>query len=49
VFVVKNITKEPIGVIYSGCYPFLISLILVVTLLFIFPQIALWLPSVMMK
>ncbi|MBI5607043.1 MAG: TRAP transporter large permease [Deltaproteobacteria bacterium] len=49
VFVVKNITKEPIGVIYAGCYPFLLSLILVIGLLFVFPSITLWLPSIMMK
>jgi C4-dicarboxylate transporter, DctM subunit len=49
VFVVKNITKVPIGVIYKGAAPFLISLILVWGLLFIFPQLALWLPSVFYK
>jgi C4-dicarboxylate transporter DctM subunit len=49
VFVVKNITKVPFGVIYSGVYPFLISLIVCVTLLFLFPQIALFLPSLLMK
>jgi C4-dicarboxylate transporter DctM subunit len=46
VFVVKNITKEPIGRIYKGVLPFLISLAIVWGLLFIFPQLALWLPSV---
>ena len=49
VFVVKNITKVPIGVIYKGVTPFLISLILVWGLLFFFPQLALWLPSVFYK
>jgi TRAP-type C4-dicarboxylate transport system permease large subunit len=49
VFVVKNITKVPISVIYKGAAPFLISLILVWGLLFIFPQLALWLPSVFYK
>jgi C4-dicarboxylate transporter, DctM subunit len=49
VFVVKNITKEPMSVIYAGCYPFLISMFLVIALLFVFPQITLWLPSVMMR
>ena len=49
VFVVKNITKVPIGTIYKGAAPFLISLILVWGLLFIFPQLALWLPSVFYK
>src|SRR4030043_202628 len=49
VFVVKNITKVPIGIIYKGAAPFLISLVLVWGLLFIFPQLALWLPSVFYK
>jgi len=45
VFVVKNITKEPLGRIYKGVAPFLISMIFVWGLLFVFPQLALWLPS----
>jgi tripartite ATP-independent transporter DctM subunit len=47
VFVVKNITKAPFGTIYKGVYPFLIALFVVGILLFLFPQIALWLPSVL--
>ena len=49
VFVVKNITKEPMGRIYQGVTPFLISLVVVWGLLFFFPQLALWLPSVFYK
>jgi len=49
VFVVQNITKVPIMVIYKGVAPFLISLVVVGILLFLFPQMALWLPSVLMK
>lgn len=49
VFVVRNITKVPMGVIYSGVYPFLISLVLVVVLTFVFPQIVLFLPNLLMK
>ena len=49
VFVVKNITKVPMGTIYKGVAPFLISLILVWGLLFFFPELALWLPSVFYK
>ena len=49
VFIVKNITKVPIGIIYKGVYPFLISLVLCMLLMFIFPQIVLYLPSVLMK
>jgi TRAP-type C4-dicarboxylate transport system permease large subunit len=49
VFIVKNITKVPIGTIYSGVYPFLIALFLIATLLFMFPQIATFLPNLFMK
>ncbi|OPY62069.1 MAG: Sialic acid TRAP transporter permease protein SiaT [Syntrophorhabdaceae bacterium PtaU1.Bin034] len=48
VFIVRNITKVPMGVIYSGVYPFLISLVLVVILTFLFPQIVLFLPNWLM-
>jgi tripartite ATP-independent transporter DctM subunit len=49
VFVVKNITKVPFGVIYRGVYPFLLGLVVCAALLFLFPQLATWLPSVLMK
>jgi C4-dicarboxylate transporter, DctM subunit len=49
VFVVKNITGVPMNIIYNGVYPFLIALILVVVLMFVFPQMTLYLPSVLMK
>jgi len=49
VFVVKNITKVPIGVVYKGVYPFLISLVLCGILLFIFPQLVTFLPSLFYK
>jgi tripartite ATP-independent transporter DctM subunit len=49
VFVVKNITKVPLGEIYKGVAPFLISLVFVWGLLLIFPQLALWLPSLFFK
>jgi len=49
VFVVRNITKVPMGVIYSGVYPFLISLVVVVILVFIFPQIVTYLPNLLMQ
>jgi len=45
VFVVRNITKESFGVIYKGVTPFLLSLVFVLFLLFLFPQIAPFLPS----
>jgi len=49
VFVVKNITKEPIGRIYKGVAPFLLSLFIVWGLLLVFPQLALWLPKMFYK
>jgi C4-dicarboxylate transporter DctM subunit len=47
VFVVKNITGEPFGVIYRGVLPFLLSLLACAALLFFFPEIAMFLPHVM--
>jgi tripartite ATP-independent transporter DctM subunit len=49
VFVVKNITKVPIVTIYKGVAPFLISLVAAAILVFIFPGLAVWLPSVLVK
>lgn len=49
VFIVRNMTKVPFGVIYSGVYPFLVSMMVVVVLLFIFPQLATYLPGILMK
>jgi C4-dicarboxylate transporter, DctM subunit len=49
VFVVKNITKVPFGVIYAGVFPFLISLVVGGALLFLFPQLATFLPNLLMR
>jgi C4-dicarboxylate transporter, DctM subunit len=49
VFVVKNITKVPFNVIYAGVYPFLLSLVFCAFLLFLFPQIATFLPNAFMR
>ena len=49
VFVVKNITKVPFGVIYRRVVPFLAGLLLCAALLFLFPQLATLLPSFIMK
>jgi tripartite ATP-independent transporter DctM subunit len=49
VFVVKNITKVPFNVIYKGVYPFLISLVVCAALLFFFPELATFLPNLLMK
>jgi C4-dicarboxylate transporter, DctM subunit len=43
-FIVRNITREPIGTIYKGVLPFLITLVLCLLLLFLCPDIATYLP-----
>jgi C4-dicarboxylate transporter DctM subunit len=48
VFVVKGITGVPINIIYKGCLPFIISLVAALVLLFLFPQLAYWLPNLLM-
>jgi C4-dicarboxylate transporter DctM subunit len=48
VFVVKNITGESFSTIYAGVYPFLLSLAACALLLFLFPQIATFLPALLM-
>jgi C4-dicarboxylate transporter DctM subunit len=48
VFVVSNITGIPFNIIYKGVLPFLLSLVACVILLFLFPQIALFLPNLLM-
>jgi tripartite ATP-independent transporter DctM subunit len=48
VFILGNITGLPFKTIYKGVVPFLSALVLALLLLFIFPQIALWLPNLFM-
>jgi C4-dicarboxylate transporter, DctM subunit len=48
VFVVKNITGESFKNIYAGVIPFLASFVVVGALLFLFPQLATFLPDLLM-
>jgi C4-dicarboxylate transporter, DctM subunit len=48
VFLVKQITGEPFKLIYEGVYPYLIGLVLCLVLLFLFPEIANFLPNLLM-
>ncbi len=48
VFILGNITGIPFKTIYKGVFPFLSALVLALIILFVFPQIALWLPNLMM-
>ncbi|MBW1921566.1 MAG: TRAP transporter large permease [Deltaproteobacteria bacterium] len=48
VYVIKGILPEvDIGTVFRGCIPFLVMDILTLAILFLFPQIVLWLPSTM--
>jgi tripartite ATP-independent transporter DctM subunit len=48
VFILGNITGLPFKTIYKGVVPFLSALVLALIILFVFPQVALWLPNLMM-
>jgi TRAP-type C4-dicarboxylate transport system permease large subunit len=49
VFIVHKISKTPMATVYKGVVPFLIGIIIVGALLFVFPQLALFLPNYLMK
>lgn len=50
VFIIKGMAQEiPLGRIYSGVMPFVISLILLIILIVMVPEIATWLPSTMSR
>ncbi len=48
VFIVSKITRTPLGIVYAGVYPFLISLAVGGICIFLFPGIATWLPNWLM-
>ena len=48
VFILGNITGLPFKTIYKGVVPFLSALVLALLILFLFPQVALWLPNLFM-
>jgi C4-dicarboxylate transporter DctM subunit len=48
VFILGNITGIPFKTIYRGVVPFLSALVLALIILFVFPQVALWLPNLFM-
>ena len=47
IFTVKGIVDEPLSFIIKSVFPFVLILIVGVLLMFLFPGIALWLPSKM--
>lgn len=48
VFILGGISKIPVTKLFKGCVPFVITEVIVIILLCIFPQMATWLPSTMM-
>jgi TRAP-type C4-dicarboxylate transport system permease large subunit len=49
VFIVANMTKTPMSVVYKGVLPFLIGIVVFAVFLFIYPELALFLPNYLMK
>ncbi len=49
VFIVSGIAKVPLGTVYKGIYPFLIGMAICVVIVMFVPQIAMWLPDLMVK
>ena len=47
IFTVKGIVDEPLSLIIRSVLPFVLILILTGVLIFIFPELALWLPAQM--
>lgn len=48
VYVIRGVARDiPLGTIFLGIFPFLIAMIVVIALLIIFPEIALFLPTTM--
>jgi TRAP-type C4-dicarboxylate transport system permease large subunit len=48
VFIVTNMTKTPMSVVYKGVLPFLIGIVVFAAMLFVFPKLALFLPNYLM-
>jgi C4-dicarboxylate transporter, DctM subunit len=49
VFIVHKMTNTPLATVYKGVAPFLLGIVVFGALLFVFPQIALFLPNWLMK
>ncbi len=47
-FVLQGITGKPIGEIARGAFPFFLLMLLAAVIIAVFPQVALWLPNVLL-
>jgi C4-dicarboxylate transporter DctM subunit len=48
-YVLQGISKEPLGLVARGAVPFIIPMLIIIVLLIAFPQLALWMPSLMIR
>jgi TRAP-type C4-dicarboxylate transport system permease large subunit len=49
VFIVHKLSKTPMSTVYKGAVPFVFGIMIVAALLFAFPDMALFLPRLLMK
>ncbi|MBW2146081.1 MAG: TRAP transporter large permease [Deltaproteobacteria bacterium] len=47
-FVIQGIARQPLGIVAWGAFPFVILMLIMVVMLALYPQLALWLPAKMM-
>lgn len=47
-FVIQGMAKQPLGVVARGALPFVLLMLIMIVLLTLFPNLALWLPAKMM-
>ena len=45
-FVIRNITGEPLGSVIRGTMPFYLLYLILIALIILFPGLALWLPGI---
>ena len=49
-FIIKGVAQDiPLDVIFSGIWPFLICILLLIAILMVFPSIATFLPNLMIR
>jgi len=47
-FVIQGLAKQPLGIVAWGAFPFVVLMLIMVAMLALYPQLALWLPAKMM-
>jgi len=47
-FVIQGIARQPLGIVAWGSFPYVILMLIMVAILALYPQLALWLPAEMM-